>query len=128
MNQTAWYDTHHAGTSVFLAEERPHMPEHSPIMVGRSGEQALTQRHLAAALDGHGSLLLIGGEAGIGKTTLVRELGRQAEAAGMLVLTGSCYDLSATPPYGPWVDLALRIPRAAGRPSPPASLVAGGIE
>ncbi len=56
-------------------------------------------------LSGHGSLVLISGEAGIGKTALVDWLVGQAEQRGCLVLRGGCYDLSVTPPYGPWVEI-----------------------
>ena len=56
---------------------------------------------LAAALAGQGSLVLIGGEAGIGKTALAEALCREAAEQGALVLVGRCYDLTETPPYGP---------------------------
>src|SRR5207253_2944735 len=58
-----------------------------------------------AAIAGQGGLVLIGGEAGIGKTTLAEDLGHQAQARGAFVLVGRCYDLSETPPYGPWIEL-----------------------
>ena len=57
-------------------------------------------------LAGHGSLVLVSGEAGIGKTTLFEWLAREAEAEGCLVLKGGCYDLTTTPPYGPWRELS----------------------
>jgi DNA-binding NarL/FixJ family response regulator len=53
---------------------------------------------------GHGGLLLGSGEAGIGKTSLVRDASQFAEALGMRVGSGSCDDLSTTPPYGPWLE------------------------
>ena len=56
---------------------------------------------LAAALAGRGSLVLIGGEAGVGKTTLLEALLTAATAQGALVLVGRCYDLTETLPYGP---------------------------
>ena len=56
-------------------------------------------------LAGRGRLVLLGGEAGIGKTTLARDLAAEAAARGVRVLTGACYDLTNTPPYGPWLDL-----------------------
>lgn len=74
-------------------------------VIGRAREQALLGAHLSAALSGRGSLVLVAGEAGIGKTTLVQALERDATAQGALVLTGHCYDLITTPPYGPWIDL-----------------------
>src|SRR4051794_38644877 len=76
-----------------------------PPLVGREREEAMLRGHLTAALNGHGSLVLIGGEAGIGKTALAEEICREATAQGALVLVGLCYDLTETPPYGPWVEL-----------------------
>ncbi len=75
------------------------------FLVGRERERALLRDQLAAARAGRGGLVLLGGEAGIGKTTLVEALCREAADQGLLVLVGRCYDLAETPPYGPWRDL-----------------------
>ncbi len=61
--------------------------------------------HLSAALIGQGGLVILGGEAGIGKTTLAEDTCHAASAAGALVLAGHCYDRTETAPYGPWVEL-----------------------
>lgn len=53
---------------------------------------------------GSGSLVLIGGEVGIGKTTLTTWLLAEAEEHGVVALAGGCYDLTTTPPYWPWVE------------------------
>src|SRR5688500_12009382 len=71
-------------------------------LVGRVAEQRALRERLRAALEGRGGLVLIGGEAGIGKTTLVDWLAAEAGAEGVQVLTGHCYDLTPAPPYGPW--------------------------
>ncbi|HET7035118.1 MAG TPA: AAA family ATPase [Thermomicrobiaceae bacterium] len=76
-----------------------------PLVVGREREQGLLRDHLDRMLAGNGSLVLVGGEAGIGKTTLVEDLSARAEEAGALVLWGHAYDLSVTPPYGPWLEI-----------------------
>ena len=76
-----------------------------PLLVGRSRERSLLRTQLSAALAGQGGLVILGGEAGIGKTTLAQDASREAGAAGALVLTGHCYDGAETPPYGPWVEL-----------------------
>src|SRR5438067_11845897 len=92
-----------------------------PSLVGRDRELAALREHLIAALAGHGSLVLIGGEAGIGKTALAEALCREANEQGALMLAGRCYDLTETPPYGPWVELFGRYQEMAGMPSrPPA--------
>ncbi len=82
---------------------RPSAPS---LIVGRSAERALLREHLAQAEAGSGQFVILGGEAGIGKTTLARDLAETAEARGARVLTGHCYDLMATPPYGLWRDVA----------------------
>ena len=76
-----------------------------PLLVGRSRERSLLRAQLSAALAGQGGLVILSGEAGIGKTTLAGDACQEASAAGALVLVGHCYDRAETPPYGPWVEL-----------------------
>src|SRR5262245_20101917 len=97
-------------------------PTAPPPLVGRDRELALLHDRLTAARDGRGSLVLISGEAGIGKTALANALGREAADAGARVLVGHCYDRTETPPYGPWREIARRVdalPGAAGVPPLP---------
>ena len=94
-------------------------------IVGRQRELELLRRRLTATLAGRGGVVLISGEAGIGKTTLVGLLCRQALERGALVLTGHCYDLTATPPYGPWLELTDRYPAGLGLPELPHPLRRG---
>ena len=83
---------------------------HAPLLgpsalVGRDRELAILRRERDAALAGRGSLALISGEAGIGKTALAEALCRETSQKGALVLVGRCYDRTETPPYGPWVEM-----------------------
>src|SRR3954452_13799263 len=80
-------------------------------LVGRDRELAILRERLAAARAGNGSLVLVGGEAGIGKTALAAALCPEAAERGALVLVGRCYDLAETPPYGPWAEALARAPR-----------------
>ena len=91
----------------------------APALVGRERELAALRDALAAALAGRGSLVLIGGEAGIGKTALAEWVLAEAVAASALVLVGRCYDLSETPPYVPWAAALAGAPRGDGRPGLP---------
>ena len=89
------------------------------LLVGRDRERAALRAHLAAALTGRGGLVLVGGEAGVGKTALAEDLLRDAATQGTQVLVGRCYDLTETPPYGPWVEAFARAPHGDGRLAPP---------
>src|SRR5215210_6092032 len=66
----------------------------APLLAGRTLEQIFLREELAAVQRGHGRLVLLGGEAGIGKTTLARDLADEAMARGACVLSGACYDLT----------------------------------
>ena len=71
--------------------------------VGRTRELA-TLRALLPHLEGEGRrAALIGGEAGSGKSRLVREFAREAAAQGACVLYGGC-DAAVHTPYGPFVE------------------------
>src|SRR5215472_14362002 len=98
------------------------MPASAPApsaLVGRDRELAILRERLAATLAGRGGLVLIGGEAGIGKTALAESVCCEVEARDAIVLVGRCYDLAETPPYGPWVELFGRYRPATGMPSLP---------
>ncbi len=94
-------------------------------MVGRDREQALLRELLDATIAGHGALVLISGEAGIGKTTLVEDLAQRAIESDVLILTGGCYDLATTPPYGPWIEILREYPESDARPALPDQLRPG---
>jgi AAA ATPase domain len=73
------------------------------IFCGRESEIEALMVSLAAARVGRGSLLAISGEAGIGKTRLVEELVRRAEAPAGRVLWGRCLEPAGAPSYWPWI-------------------------
>jgi len=65
------------------------------------------QWQFATARSGHGSLVLLAGEMGSGKTRLVREYVQSLSQDEAVVMWGSCYEGDWRPPYGPWIE-ALR--------------------
>ncbi len=88
-----------------------------PAFVGRRAELARLAGALDRAKGGDAGAVLLGGEAGVGKTRLVGEFVRAAAAAGAQVLRGGCIELGeASLPYAPVVEalrgLARRTPRA----------------
>ena len=98
-----------------------------PFLVGRSREQAVLRAELVAAFRGRGRLILLGGEAGIGKTTLAQDLVRATDGHATWVLSGHCYDLTNMPPYGPWLDLFDDCPLDPSLPVPPAAFGGGTL-
>ena len=64
-------------------------------------------------------LALIAGEPGVGKSRLVAEIGDEAQARGMRVLTGHCVEMSGAPPYLPYVEM---IEQAISNPRSPLAL------
>jgi len=91
-------------------------------LFGREREQRILQSSFDAATKGNSEFILISGEAGIGKTTLVNGLAVVATAAGAVVLSGGCYDLTTTPPYGPWREIADQYLAMGRDPELPASI------
>jgi len=84
---------------------------------------------LEAALDavrqGEPAAMLIGGEAGMGKTRLISEFTAAARGAGVRVLTGACLELGADGlPYSPFTAMLRDLVRESG-PGEIASLLAG---
>lgn len=98
------------------------MPAPQSTLVGREREQQRLSALLTDAANGHGHLVLVSGEAGIGKSALVLELTAGAARCGVRVLTGHCYDFSVTPPYGPWRELLARLPADDTLPPIPGAL------
>jgi DNA-binding CsgD family transcriptional regulator/tetratricopeptide (TPR) repeat protein len=91
----------------------------SPVFIGRRGELTSLGALMDRARAQEPAFAVIGGEAGVGKTRLVREAAERAAGAGFLVLTGQCVELGAEGlPLAPLVD-ALRI---LARTLPPAEL------
>ncbi|WP_165960901.1 ATP-binding protein [Actinocrispum wychmicini] len=71
-----------------------------PHLVGRGEERALIEAHLGAS---DSPMLLLTGQTGIGKTRLLAEAARLAQARRMTVLSGACQRFGGEP-YAPVVD------------------------
>lgn len=80
----------------------------SPVFVGRGDELQRLGALLERAGSGVVGTVIVGGEAGVGKTRLLAELRAAAESSGVRYLGGGCVDLGdGAPPYDPLVG-ALR--------------------
>jgi tetratricopeptide (TPR) repeat protein/predicted Ser/Thr protein kinase len=95
----------------------PAQPAERTPFVGRETEGADLERALDRMLTGHGSLVLVGGEPGVGKTRLVRELLSKGHLRGCVTLTGHCYEMEGAPPFVPFVEIVEQtvrlVPQAA---------------
>jgi DNA-binding CsgD family transcriptional regulator len=80
-------------------------PIRSPVLIGREREVATLQTLIDQARQGRGQVLLLSGEAGIGKSRLLAEGKRQASEQGFLVLQGNCFPTDRSAPYAPLLDL-----------------------
>ena len=70
--------------------------------VGRVWELEQLSRAADEVAAGRGQVLLLSGEAGIGKTRLAAELTGGARERGWLVLSGRCWEEGGAPPFWPW--------------------------
>ncbi|MDP6667845.1 MAG: ATP-binding protein, partial [Dehalococcoidia bacterium] len=75
----------------------------SDPFVGRARELAVLTEALETAIGGHGGIVTVSGEAGIGKTRLAEKLSQQAEARDAETLWGRCHEEGGAPSYWPWV-------------------------
>jgi class 3 adenylate cyclase len=76
----------------------------SDVLVGRQDELSQLEDSLLSANRGDGRFVLLGGEAGIGKTRLATELAKRARKLGCDVLWGSCAEAELALPYLPFVE------------------------
>jgi class 3 adenylate cyclase len=72
--------------------------------VGRPEERERLRKLLEGAQRGRSAIVLLGGEAGVGKTRLAEEVVNEARARGMFTTSGRCYDMKGAPPYIPFVE------------------------
>ena len=84
---------------------RLHQPVVCPTLIGRIAEMAALQECLQQTASGQGGIVLLSGEAGIGKSRLVAELQRSAEALEFQFLGGQCFPTDRSCPYAPLLDL-----------------------
>jgi DNA-binding SARP family transcriptional activator/tetratricopeptide (TPR) repeat protein len=121
-------------------------------LFGRSRELAALTASWKAAADGAGQVVVLTGEAGIGKTSLIAELAHRVGAAGGRLAIGAGIDVGGETPFAAWLELAMAlvatvppVPAGAswpaelsrlsqelgarlGRPEPPAAVAAPELE
>ena len=88
----------------------------SPVLVGRDAELTALEAALETVRQGEPAAVLIGGEAGMGKSRLIGEFTAAARDAGVRVLTGACLELGADGlPFSPFTAMLRDLVRAEGQ-------------
>src|SRR5262245_24057553 len=75
-----------------------------PILVGRDEYLDALEQALQRARNRRGETVVLGGEAGIGKTRLTRELEARASSLGLQVIRGMCFEPDRHLPYAPLIE------------------------
>ncbi len=110
-----------AASRAVLQRSRP-APRGRPLS-GRDTEMSVLRRAIDDAIDGVGSLVLVSGEAGIGKTRLLEAVHEEAGTGGLTTAFARCVEVGGTPPFWPWTQLVRQLGEdalvaAAGRLAP----------
>ena len=84
---------------------RAQPPSDKTPFVGRANELARLEGFLAGAMKAQGSIAMIGGEPGVGKTRLALELAEEARREGAIVFMGACYEVETATPFAPFVEI-----------------------
>ncbi|KAB1906862.1 AAA family ATPase [Micromonospora tulbaghiae] len=102
-------------------------PRFGGHIIGREHPAALLRAEVTRLVDSHGGLVLVSGEPGIGKTTLVSAAADEARRGGALVLGAACWDSDTAPDYWPWVQVLRRLARSDGDPPGVREAAAAGL-
>ncbi|MDQ6675439.1 MAG: AAA family ATPase [Chloroflexota bacterium] len=76
-----------------------------PVQIGRDSQLDALRQVAASVTAGSGQVVLVAGEAGIGKSRLTREFVQRLRHDGWVVLQGNCFERDRVVPYGPVTEL-----------------------
>ncbi len=77
--------------------------------IGRVEETRRLVRVLEAGFAGEPQLVAVAGEAGVGKSTLLKQLLPEVRLRGGQLVMGRCFEADVKPPYGPWAEVLTSI-------------------
>ena len=105
--------------AVLEGSDPTHLPLSIERFVGRSTELRSLVRLLEDATEGHPKVVAISGEAGVGKTTLIRRLEPEVRLRAGSLVTGRSQEADVQPPYAPWAEVINAIRRLDAVPARP---------
>jgi len=86
-------------------EDPSHLPLSIERFVGRVEELRSLVRSLDDASVGKPRVVALSGEAGVGKSTLIKQLEPEVRLRAGSLVTGRCQEADVQPPYGPWSEV-----------------------
>jgi tetratricopeptide (TPR) repeat protein len=95
----------HPQTPQVLLDVSPFSVVERTAFVGRESERAAIHAAIDRALTGHGSVVVLAGGPGVGKTRLAMEMAEYASRVGFRCLVGHCYERDEAFPYLPFAEI-----------------------
>ena len=95
----------HPQTSPAVLEVSPFSFAARTAFVERESERSTIRAAIDCALSGHGSVVMLAGGPGVGKTRLAMEMAEYASRAGFRYLVGHCYERDEPFPFLPFVEI-----------------------
>ncbi len=96
---------HHPQTSPTLLELSPFSFAGRTAFVGRESERSTIRAAIDRALTGHGSVVMLAGGPGVGKSRLAMEMAEYASRVGFRYLVGHCYEREERYPFLPFTEI-----------------------
>ena len=98
------------------------------VLVGRQLTVDALRSAADAAMAGAGGVVLLAGEAGMGKTALAAEAAAYAKARGAVAVWGSCWEGEGAPGYWPWIQVVRALARDGGGGEAVLAMLTGANE
>jgi predicted ATPase len=98
----------HAGrpqASAVMLDVSPFPLAERTAFVGRESEVSAIRAAIDRALSGHGSIVMLRGGPGVGKTRLAMEMSEYASRVGFRCVVGHCYERDEPVPFLPFVEI-----------------------
>ncbi len=81
----------------------------SAKLIGRTAELKTINEGMSQAARGHGRILYLTGEAGIGKSRLIQEMIKILSQHDFLIYNGGCVSYGSAFSFHPWIDILTQI-------------------